>query len=121
MLQLRQTKPIASGKHRLLFQHPDDAARLVKVIRPEIVDLRGRDGPWYRRLARTGPYRGFAREFNEYLVYRYASKDLSPLACVTGLVDTDMGLGLVVEKICAADGGLAMDLEAWVRRDGVTA
>lgn len=120
MLSLRHAKPIASGQHRLVFQHPEALDRLVKVMRPEIVALRGQDGPWYRRIARTGPYRGFVREFNEYLASRYASEGLSPLARVLGLLDTDMGPGLVVEKICAADGRLALDLDAWVRRDGLT-
>lgn len=120
MLQLRHSKPIASGQHRLVFQHPDASDRLVKVMRPEIVHLRGHDGPWYRRLARTGPYRGFVREFNEYLASRHASGGLSPLARVLGLEDTDMGPGLVVEKICTADGRLALDLDAWIRRDGLT-
>lgn len=120
MLQFRHIEPIASGQHRLVSQHPDAPDSLVKVMRPELVERNSRDEPWYRRLARTGPYRGFVREFNEYLASRHASPGLSPLARVLGLVETDLGPGLVVEKIIGADGGLAPNLDAWVRRHGLT-
>ncbi|WP_426702316.1 YrbL family protein [Rhodanobacter sp. Col0626] len=120
MLQFRHIKPIASGQHRLVFQHPDVPGSLVKVMRPELVERNSRDEPWYRRLARTGPYRGFVREFNEYLASRHASTGLSPLARVLGLVETDLGPGLVVEKIASDDGALAPNLDAWIRHHGLT-
>lgn len=120
MLQFRHIKPIASGRHRLVFQHPDAPDSLVKVMRPELVERNSRDEPWYRRLARTGPYLGYVREFNEYLASRHAAGGLSPLARILGLAETDLGPGLVVEKICGADGGMALHLDAWVRHHGLT-
>jgi hypothetical protein len=120
MLQFRDIEPIASGQHRLVFQHPEAPDSLVKVMRPELVERNNREEPWYRRLARTGPYRGFVREFNEYLASRHASPNPSPLARVIGLVETDMGPGLVVEKVHGTDGGLAPNLDAWVRQHGLT-
>lgn len=120
MLELRHTTPIASGKHRLVFQHPDGPDYLVKVMRADELQAYRR-APWYQRLARTGPYRGYLRELKEYLASRCASDGVSPLARVVGLADTDLGPGLVVEKVYGADGNLAPNLDSWVRRDGFTA
>jgi hypothetical protein len=119
MLPLRQTAPIATGHLRAVYQHPEQPDWLVKVMLPEAV-ANWRRAPWYRRLARTGPYRGFVREFKEFLASRHAADGPSPIACVVGLAETDLGPGLVVEKVRGPDGGLAPTLDAWVRRDGFT-
>jgi hypothetical protein len=119
MLPLRQTAPIATGHLRAVYPHPERPDWLVKVMLPEAV-ANWQRAPWYRRLARTGPYRGFVREFKEFLASRHAAGGPSPIARVVGLADTDLGPGLVVEKVCTPDGNLAPTLDAWVRRDGFT-
>jgi hypothetical protein len=119
MLQLRQTTPVANGHLRAVYQHPGQPGWLVKVMLPEAIE-RWHRAPWYQRLARTGPYRGFVREFKEFLASRHASAGASPLARVIGLAETDLGPGLIVEKVRRPDGGLAPTLDAWVRRDGFT-
>ncbi|BBD79436.1 YrbL family protein [Aerosticca soli] len=122
MLALRDRPPLASGHLRLIYAHPHDPDLLVKVLREDVVNERWRHAPWYRRRQRTGPYGTFVREFKEYVVSRHrAPASPSPLSRVAGLEDTDLGLGLVVEKVRGADGGLAPTLDAWVRRDGFTA
>ena len=119
MLKLRQAAPLATGHLRAVYQHPDAADCLVKVMLPAALES-WRRAPWYQRLARTGPYRGFVREFKEFLASRHAAGGPSPVARVVGLAETDLGPGLVVEKVRGADGGLAPTLDAWVRRDGFT-
>lgn len=121
MLQLAHAKPIASGHVRAVYPHPGDAALLVKVIRGDSVEERWHQAPWYRRRARSGPYRDFVREFKEYVASLYYGDYAStPLPRIVGLEQTDLGLGQVVEKVSAADGALAPTLDAWVRRDGFT-
>lgn len=120
MLELRHATPIATGKHRHVYQHPAEPDYLVKIVRAEVLEA-AKHAPWYERLSRTGPYRGYIREFREYLATRLAAPGASPLARVVGLADTDVGPGLVVEKIRGADGALAPTLDTWVRRDGFTA
>ena len=121
MLALQHAEPIANGHLRRIFQHPDAPDLLVKVMREDAIAERWTNAPWYRKRVRTGPYAGFIREFKEYVASRhYAPARISPLARIVGLEDTDLGLGLVVEKVRAPDGGLAPTLDAWVRRDGFT-
>lgn len=119
MLALRHATPTATGHLRAVYAHPERPEWLVKVMLPEAID-RYRRAVWYERLARTGPYRGFVREFKEFLASRHTAGGPSPLARVIGLAETDLGPGLVVEKVTAADGSLAPTLDAWVRRDGFT-
>ncbi|MGN6327823.1 MAG: YrbL family protein [Rhodanobacter sp.] len=118
MLQLSQATPITTGRHRHIYQHPDQPDQLIKVMRTDLPGKSPTRG--FRLTSRTGPYRGYVREFKEYLASRHADPGPSPLAPVIGLVDTDLGLGLVVQKISGADGGLAPTLISLIRRDGLT-
>ncbi|NII10025.1 YrbL family protein [Oleiagrimonas sp. C23AA] len=121
MIELSSSQPVASGHLRLVYQHPERDDLLVKVFRADVVADRWRRGRWYRRLARTGPYQGFVREFKEYLAARHHAPDrLPPIARVVGIVETDLGVGQVVEAVRDANGSLACTLAAWVQRDGLT-
>ena len=120
MLRLIEREPLAEGFHRRVYAHPDAADRLVKVMRPDVVASRwNAPGRWYKRLSRARQYTGYVRELKEYIAVRARSDapDI-PIAAVHGLVDTDLGLGLVVERIGSADGGLAPTLDARVQREG---
>ena len=50
------------------------------------------------------------RELHEYVALRARHPDAAPIARVLGLVETDLGLGLVVERFQGPDGGLAPTL-----------
>lgn len=120
MLELRSRTPLATGHLRLVFADPNDSSRLVKVMRPEAVEQRwGGAARWHKRLPRARHYSGFVRELHEYVALhaRGPVRD-APIARALGLVETDYGLGFVVEKLCGTDGELAPTLEALVRRDG---
>ncbi|WAC20183.1 YrbL family protein [Luteolibacter sp. SL250] len=106
---LKDRAPITKGGLRLVYEHPDDPAVLVKVMRPEAVAGRyGEKGTWWRRNRRHGPYILFVREIREYLAVRAQGGGYeSSVQKIFGLVDTDMGLGLVVEAGRGPDGALA--------------
>lgn len=119
MLQLAHVTPLATGHIREVYQHPSETDCLVKVIRTDSIRERWDQAPWYRRRARTGPYRDFVREFKEYVASIYSGPYAStPLPRIVGLEQTDLGLGQVVEKVRGKDGALAPTLDAWIRRDG---
>ena len=113
MLELSTTPPLAVGHLRHVFQHPENPAYLVKVMRADAVDARIVKGRWYKRLPRTREFIGYVRELKEYIVSQARSESRNaPIARMVGLVDTDLGLGLVAEKVCGPDGGLARTLAA---------
>ncbi|HET6545622.1 MAG TPA: YrbL family protein [Rhodanobacteraceae bacterium] len=117
-LALAHIQPLATGRHRFVFQHPGDDDLLIKVMRPQAVQARQRGA---RRFRRGGRYTGFVRELKEYVALRARTDagDL-PVARVGGIVETDLGLGLLVEKIRASDRQLAPTLERLGREQGFT-
>lgn len=111
MLTLAQQQPIALGHQRAIYQHPEDATLLVKVMRPESVAKRwDAPGQWLKRLPRARQYVGYLREIKEYIAASTRADADPPLARIVGLVDTDCGLGLVCEKVRDPAGGLAPTL-----------
>jgi hypothetical protein len=113
MLELSRTQPLAVGHLRYVFQHPENPAYLIKVMRADAVDARIAKGRWYKRLPRTREYIGYVRELKEYIASQARPHSRNaPIARMIGLVDTDLGLGLVAEKVVGPDGGLARTLAA---------
>jgi hypothetical protein len=120
MLALTSLTPIATGRLRFVFRHPAQPHLLVKIIRRDVADER-QSRRWYKRLARTGPYSVYLREIREYLAARARHPDAAvPLVGIVGLVETDLGLGLVQEAVLGDDGALAPTLRDLVLRDGLT-
>ena len=109
-MALKDTTPIAKGGVRLVYPFPGNPDLLVKVMRPEVVAGRyGESGTWFRRNRRYGPYILFMREIREYVAACASQKSgtASFVHKITGLVDTDLGLGLVMEAARDAEGHLA--------------
>ena len=113
MLELSRTEPLAVGHLRYVFQHPENPAYLIKVMRADAVSARIEKGRWYKRLPRTREYIGYVRELKEYIASQVRPDSRNaPIARMIGLVDTDLGLGLVAEKVYGPDGRLARTLAA---------
>jgi hypothetical protein len=121
MFRLAHLQPIATGHVRAVYPHPDDPDLLVKVISQESIEARWNSAPWYRRTARSGPYKDFVREFREYVTSVYTGGyETSPIARVVGLEMTDLGMGQIVEKVRTPEGRLAPTLHDWVKSVGFT-
>lgn len=119
LLQLSQLTPLAQGRMRLVFEHPRDPDSLIKVIRPDVIERRwGSGAAWYKRRRRYGRYTSYLREIQEYIA-AYASHGVSlPFAQrITGLIETDMGLGLVMTAVRDSSGQLAPPLSALLRNN----
>ena len=107
MFRLKDAEIIAAGHTRDVYRHPDDAALLIKVIRPSAIEQRyGRGAPWYKFKRRR--YRhliAYLREVREQIAVQAVGGAHPPfLQKIVGFVETDMGMGLVVEAVRAADG-----------------
>jgi PhoP regulatory network protein YrbL len=111
-IQLLESGALAKGHSRLVFQHPHHPDRLIKVIRPDVIDERfGSGAAWYKRLRRFGRYLSFARETQEYLA-AWASHgcELPFVQRIIGFEATSLGLGLVMEAARDRNGNLAPTL-----------
>ncbi len=122
MLVLKDAEVVAAGHTRNVYRHPDDPSLLVKVIRPSAIEERyGRGAPWYKYKRRR--YRhliAYLREVREHIAV-HAIGDRHPpfLQKIVGFVDTDLGLGLVVEAVKARDGSFAPTLADLARQGRV--
>lgn len=121
MLKLRDVKPVAQGHKRFVFQHPADPTLLIKVWQPDVVKERWGERPWYKVTRRYGQYISLQRELSESLALAVRFPGGVPvLQKFGGIVDTDYGIGVIVEKLIGRDGGLAPTLGTLGQRYGVT-
>ena len=122
VLTLSSVEPIAVGHLRSVYQHPHDANALIKVMRADAVEKRwNAPGRWAKRLPRTRHYVQYLRELKEFIVARARAPDVDvPIARMIGVVDTDLGLGLVSEKVVDENGALAPTLAAVYAKRGFT-
>ncbi len=105
-LRLRAATPLAIGQLREIYAHPRDPGLLVKVVREDVVGTRWSGWQrWHKRLPRALHYAGYVRELKEYIAVQARHPGAAaPICVMVGLVDTDLGLGLVSELVAGADG-----------------
>lgn len=121
-LALADTTPLAVGHLRYVFQHPQSDSMLVKVMRADAVAARwNAPARWHKRLPRTRHYVGYLRELKEYISARARAPGVdAPIARMIGVAETDLGLGLVSEKVVDTRGALAPTLAAVYEKRGFT-
>jgi hypothetical protein len=122
VLRLSGTEPIAVGHLRSVYQHPHRASELIKVMRADAIEKRwNAPNRWAKRLPRARHYVQYLRELKEFVVARARAPDIDvPIARMLGVVDTDLGLGLVSEKVVDANGALAPTLADVYAKRGFT-
>lgn len=119
MLVLADCTPVGAGTMRFVYAHPENPDALVKVIRGDMLQSRwGGRRHWLKRMARARQFTVYLRELKEYIALRAREPVAAPITRVFGLVETDQGLGLVVESVRGPDGALAPTLADLYRRDG---
>jgi len=114
MLVLSHISPLAIGHMRRVYQHPENPDLVIKLMRPDVIDARTNTRRlWYKRLRRARHLVGHVRELNEYIATQVVAETRNaPIARMVGLIDTDLGLGLVSEKVREPNGALARTLAA---------
>jgi len=112
MIQLSQLNPVAEGRIRRVYWHPDNNRQLIKVIRPDVIEQRWGARTLQRRFRQ---YVSYVREVLEYVaVYAKEGRSPSYLQKIVGFVETDLGLGLVLEAVLTEDGRISPTLKSLV-------
>lgn len=110
MYQLNDLTLLGKGGYKLVYQHPTDESKAIKVMNPNRIND---NGEWahlgrFKRGHAQGVYKQFRREVLQYLQLcknHYKHNIFSfPIETPYGFVETDQGLGLVVEKIISPNG-----------------
>ncbi len=124
-LFLGAARPFARGGCRLVYRDPRDDWRAVKITVSgggEGAKKRAEAG-WIRYLHRHDYYDENNRQWREHrkLARRLGLPWPRHLSRCYGLVRTDVGVGLVVERVANADGTSALNMEEYLRLHGLDA
>jgi hypothetical protein len=122
LVELKAARPLVAGAYREVYQHPSDPDLLIKVILPLVFERHALRATWFDKWQGVGAYRSLLREIEKYVVLRGRGlHDLPFIQHFAGLIETDLGLGMVVGKVRGRDGGLAPTLTEVVREKGLDA
>ncbi|WP_271947077.1 YrbL family protein [Ruegeria faecimaris] len=116
LLSLKDRKIIAQGNRQFVYQHPDLPDTLLKIPQPQTIDDEAHlvTDTWFDRMfRRSTAFKGFLREFHEsfdLMVRHQKSAAPIPVCEVRGVVQTDLGLALMYERISEPDGQLSPSL-----------
>lgn len=119
-LFLDETHLIAMGQRCLVYRHPENSEQLIKVINPKFSGRNSFKTRLMMRFPTLHRYRlskCFVRELIEFIRLRLTDPYI-PSTClqtVTGLADTNLGLGLVVKAERGEDGGYAKTLKMLIQ------
>lgn len=113
MLKLRNSEPIARGGHRTVYVHPDDPKLCVKVLHQPWQQINRRLNDPFRSVRPRRHYDENRSELHELLkLKRKLGIDLTDhFPEPHGLIDTDFGEGLVVQRILDHHGQTSLTLK----------
>lgn len=117
---------VRRGRQRNIYELPDYPSVVLKTIQPERVDKHGNfpERGRLKNLRGYGAYFVFLREIAEYLRLRRIAygKNLTslPITAIYGFMNTNEGIGLIVERISDESGQLAPTLRELVASGGLT-
>ncbi|AHV92093.1 phoP regulatory network YrbL family protein [Bordetella holmesii 30539] len=124
-IDLSHATLLAHGGDRYVFEHPHDACLLVKVMDMQARGVYLAKRPlkrWYKQFQRESAYRVYLNEFSEYVTSATRPSGVwhLPLARILGVSQTNLGLGLLAEKIRNAQGEMAPTLRDLVKQGRYT-
>ncbi|WP_438012704.1 YrbL family protein [Psychrobacter raelei] len=110
MIAVEALELLGKGTQKLVYAHPEDDNKVIKLMRPENATVDGGRATQHhlRSHRHQGIYRQFRRELLQYLQLcknNYSDKQyIFPIETVYGFIATDQGLGLVTQKIISPSG-----------------
>lgn len=122
MLKLEQQAPLAEGGNRLVFVHPDDSNRCIKVAHPKVTLAAKRARKGFK--GRLKPASSFDDNAEEWRVMQRLQRSVPDIGehiphC-DGFVETDLGPGLVSKLVRSDNGDVALPLKMVVWENGLT-
>ncbi|SPJ25475.1 YrbL family protein [Palleronia abyssalis] len=122
-IRLSGLEPVAGGAESHIFVRPGKPSQLIKVHHDRHIEALASSRAIKNRIRRwrgIGPHKTFLRQNRAYLEATLRAAELDrapPLAHLRGVLLTDLGLGVVVQKIRDRSGEMAPTLFQ-LARDG---
>lgn len=126
MIDLSGLEPFASGYNRHCYQHPDNPALCLKVLRPENIEARFQRQAWPKKVlgkARIDDNLQELRAHQQKAIRKLLAGKQSYLVWAHlpqfhGTADTSLGPANVSEFLFGSDGAPAETLERYLQRQG---
>jgi hypothetical protein len=116
-VKLSHIKPIASGFEKQVYPHPTDPSLLIKIWHDEFLERKKARHPIAIKFQRLPKYYSIINELTEQLALHEQNQSTSYIQIVTGLIDTDLGLGITVKAVRTKDGELAPTLRDLINQN----
>lgn len=119
LIVLSDKEPFSHGRYRWCFVHPDEPSRCVKVNDPHFQpELVRKQAPFWKRLRSGESFDHNKREFRFYREYErfYGEVIWRHVPRCYGMVQTDLGPGLVVDFVGDPDGNPGQRLSELLRK-----
>lgn len=106
ILELKNCTPMFdNGRHRVVYQHPENAELIVKVVRPKWGEQHAAFNSWKKRFKPLRENSINMHEFHEMMRLDLDINRRTPhLLTTLGMVRTDLGWGMVCELEKDVDG-----------------
>lgn len=126
MIDLSGLEPFASGYNRHCYQHPDDPALCLKVLRPENIEARYQRQAWPKKVlgkARIDDNRQEIRAHQQPAIRKLLKENQGSLVWAHlprfhGTADTSLGPANISELITGTNDSPAETLEHYLQRRG---
>ncbi len=111
-IYLKDKTPFGVGGRRLCFTHPDDPGKCVKVLRQdEDKTIRGKKTGFVpARFRRTYDNNAHERQILTKIFKRIGPEMQQHLPLYHGMIETDLGPGMVLDLVRDADGKISRSL-----------
>ncbi|MEM9899424.1 MAG: YrbL family protein [Pseudomonadota bacterium] len=120
IIHLTDDAKVDEGGERVVFVHPDDPKRLIKVIKPRQKEefYRWTFGHLSQRFFPSARLRPTIKQYHEYqrllLLREYDPNFQLPISHLYGFVKTNLGLGCITERVTDPTGDNAPTLATLV-------
>ncbi len=114
-MQLGDLQPLAKGTYRSIYPMPGRDDLMIKVMHPAKPNPRKRIRNWIKGNSRNQRFRFLFREYDYYLklkIIQEQRQEPLPVSNLMALVQTDKGLGMVVEKIGPTGEGIGKTVQS---------
>jgi hypothetical protein len=123
LIELSSFMPFGKGGNRLCFVDPRDESRCIKVVLPhKTPNLKRANAPGLKRFRCLSYYDDNLRELETYhrIEASLTDKVWSNLPRCYGMVNTDLGAGIVTDVVRDYTGEISQSLRAKMRNEGST-
>jgi hypothetical protein len=120
MIDIDDCTLIAAGRHRLVFAHPYDANKILKVFRFDRSPESQWSSVWYKRLMPLTKIDSNLRDIAEHRKALRKGRKVARHICeLFDLEETSKGPALVGERVHNIDGNTSLTLSDYVNKHGI--